>query len=73
MNTKKIIYAAAVMLAGGVVTSCSDNYLDLAPVTSVTNNTVVETVDGAKLGMIGICQRSRTLLKSRQHSIILRG
>lgn len=56
MNNKKLIYTAAVIFAVGAMTSCSESYLDLAPITSVTNNTVVETVDGAKLGMIGICQ-----------------
>ena len=56
MNAKKYIYSSAVLLAAGVMTSCSDNYLDLAPVTSVTNASATETVDGAKLAMIGVCQ-----------------
>ena len=56
MNAKKLIYSAAVLLAAGSMTSCSDNYLELAPETSVTNSTVIETVEGARLAMIGICQ-----------------
>ena len=56
MNAKKLLYASVIMLAAGSMTSCSDHYLDLAPVTSVTNNSATETVDGAKLAMIGICQ-----------------
>ena len=56
MNAKKLIYSTAVMIAAGAISSCSDTYLDLAPVTSVTNNNATETVDGAKLAMIGICQ-----------------
>lgn len=56
MKAKKIIYAAAVLLATGSVTSCSDNYLELAPETSISNSTVTSTVDAARLAMIGICQ-----------------
>lgn len=56
MNAKKILYGAIVMLASGGVTSCSDHYLDLSPVTSPDNTTVTATVDAARLAMIGICQ-----------------
>ena len=56
MKTKKIIYSVAVLLAAGSFGSCSDNYLELAPETSISTNDVVSTVDGARLAMIGICQ-----------------
>lgn len=56
MNAKKLLYSAAVLLTTGAFSSCSDTYLDLAPITSVTNNSATETVSGAKLAMIGICQ-----------------
>lgn len=56
MNAKKLIYTSVALLGLGAFSSCSDNYLDLAPVTSVTNNSATATVDGAKLAMIGICQ-----------------
>lgn len=56
MNAKKIIYTSVALLGIGVMSSCSDNYLDLAPVTSVTNHNASSTVDGAQLAMIGICQ-----------------
>lgn len=44
------------MLAAGSMASCSDNYLDLAPETSVTNADVVKDVDAAALALNGICQ-----------------
>lgn len=56
MNAKKLIYAAAVLLATGSISSCSDNYLQLAPETSISNDDVTSTVSGARLAMIGICQ-----------------
>lgn len=55
MKANKIIYSAIILATAGF-TSCSDNYLNLAPETSVSNHDMVSTVDGAQLAMVGICQ-----------------
>lgn len=56
MKANKIIYSAIILATAGAMTSCSDSYLDLAPQTSISNNDMVSTVDGAQLAMVGICQ-----------------
>lgn len=55
MNAKKLIYSAAIV-ATAAMTSCSSDYLQLAPETQITNSTAISTVDGARLAMIGVCQ-----------------
>lgn len=56
MNAKKLIYAAMAVLSAGALNSCSSDYLELAPQTSVTNADAISTVNGARLAMIGVCQ-----------------
>ncbi len=56
MKIKHLIYTATVVTAAGALVSCSDDYLDLAPETSITNATVTSTVEASRLAMIGICQ-----------------
>ncbi len=55
MKLNKITYAAAILAATGAFSSCSDNYLDLKPETTVTNGQVTASVDAAELAMRGIC------------------
>lgn len=55
MKFNNIFYSTAVLAVAGLMGSCSDKYLDLAPMTSVSTNDMVSTVDGAQLAMIGVC------------------
>jgi len=55
MKSNKLTYAAAILAAAGALTSCSEDYLALAPETTVTNSQVTATVSAAELAMRGIC------------------
>lgn len=46
--------AAATLVA--TLGSCSGDYLDLEPITSIDTTTVTSTVEGAQLGMYGVCR-----------------
>lgn len=59
MNKKIIFKGLAIAIAVGSMasfaTSCSDDYLDLAPITDVSKNDVATTLDGARFSMQGMC------------------
>ncbi len=57
---KIIIKGIAAVLIGAGMTSCSDDYLDLMPVTTVDETTVYSTVEGAKLALNGVCKAMYT-------------
>lgn len=56
MKSRKLLYAAIAVLGAGALNSCSSDYLQLSPQTSVTDENSYATVDGARLAMIGVCQ-----------------
>lgn len=45
---------AGVVLSSGLV-GCSDDYLDLSPVTDLGSNTVTSNITGAHAAMVGLC------------------
>lgn len=47
-------FAAAALVA--TMGSCSSDYLDLKPITSIDASTVTSTVEGARLGLYGVCR-----------------
>lgn len=55
MNKNIILKGMAGLLVAGSLVSCSDDYLDVKPVTSIDTNTVTGTTEGAQQGIYGIC------------------
>lgn len=54
---KNIFAKAAVsLLTAGMLVGCSSDYLDVAPVTSVSTATVQTTEEGAQQALYGLCQ-----------------
>lgn len=60
MKIKKYIKAIAgsVLMAGAIctTTSCSDDYLDLEPITSTSAADIATTIEGARAAKTGLCQ-----------------
>ncbi len=56
MKFNNILKGAMGLVVAGVMTGCAGDYLDVAPVTNVTDNEVISTVDGARSGMYGVCR-----------------
>lgn len=55
MNKNIILKGIAGLLVAGSLVSCSDDYLDLKPVTSIDTSTVTSSTEGAQSGIYGIC------------------
>lgn len=55
MNKNIILKGMAGLLLAGSLVSCSDDYLDVKPITSIDTNTVTGTTEGAQQGIYGIC------------------
>lgn len=56
MKRNIFIKGAAVVAVALGMASCSGDYLDLEPVTSIDTSTVTSTTDGARYGMRGVCR-----------------
>ena len=56
---KNILYKglSSILIAGSIVslTSCKDDYLDLAPITDYTPETISSSLTGANAAMVGLC------------------
>ncbi|MCH5228136.1 MAG: RagB/SusD family nutrient uptake outer membrane protein [Muribaculaceae bacterium] len=53
--TKGLAGLVAVGVLSTTLTSCKDDYLDLAPITDISTNTVTSTMVGAQAAMVGLC------------------
>lgn len=60
MKTNKIFKGLSVIVAAGLLTSCSSDYLDLAPETDISNATVTSSVESAALAINGISNAMQT-------------
>ncbi|MDE5796352.1 MAG: RagB/SusD family nutrient uptake outer membrane protein [Muribaculaceae bacterium] len=60
MKIKKYLkYALSLVTAGTLgsgLTGCSSDYLDLSPITTVDSSTVSSSLEGARLGLNGMCR-----------------
>lgn len=58
---KKLIYKAGAALASlGILASCSSDYLDVLPVTSIPKEEVTASTQAAKMAIYGICSSMQT-------------
>lgn len=55
MNKNIILKGLAGLLVAGSLVSCSDDYLDVKPITNIDTNTVTGSTEGARQGIYGIC------------------
>lgn len=56
MKIKNKYIGAAMLLSGGLMASCSSDYLDVKPVTDLGSSVVADNVDGAQVALNGICR-----------------
>lgn len=55
MNLYKILGGTAALLLSASMVSCSEDYLDVPPVTSFDTNTITSSIEGATAGYYGLC------------------
>lgn len=55
MNKNIILKGIAGLLIAGSLVSCSEDYLDVKPITSIDTSTVTSTTEGAQSSIYGIC------------------
>ena len=61
---KYIIKGLATLMVGVGLASCSDGYLDVAPITTLDAATASATVEGANLALNGVCRSMNTQYQS---------
>lgn len=66
MNINKFIGAFSAAALVGALGSCSSDYLDLAPETSISTNDITATVEAAQLAVNGICMAMQTQYQSTE-------
>lgn len=60
MNIKKIYFGAALISAGAIFTACSDSYLDVSPITEISNESLAEE-SVARTAMDGVYETMNTI------------
>lgn len=60
MNRRKIYFGAAILSVGAMFTACSDSYLDISPITDVSNESLTD-VSVARTAMDGIYETMNTI------------
>ena len=56
MKKNIFVKGLAGILVAGSLASCSEDYLQIEPETSVDTSTVTSSVEGAELALIGMCR-----------------
>ena len=73
MKKNILIKGVAAVLLAGSLGSCSSDYLQLAPETSISNSTVESSVEGAQLALYGICRSMYMQYGNTEGYIFLNG
>ena len=56
MKLYKLYIGLGLLAMGGGITSCSSDYLDQPPITSIDNTQIGESIEAARAALYGLCQ-----------------